>query len=424
MKNRDLFLLVLFAVLIFIVAFLYYENIDLMKQDFTVFKHFVFKLEKVLLIIFIAGGILTFAIYRSFRLSSNLSWRANRHFVRALNNLYSSRYEEAKEDILKALDIAPKNYDLLMTAGVIEKRLKNYDTAYELFLNAFKRKPTIQAFQKMIDVIKAGRLSVDSEELYYLSKEIPKPDRGFGRKLLLDYFKEKKEWEWAYRVFNRGRKYRPDIYTDKLRVEIEYEIAKKEKSKKKLREIIKEFPDFAPAYMFYAQLLKEEGKFDEMVEVLKNGFYKTHIVEFLQMIEDYFLEKSDPEGAVEALNEVVLNENYNVLAQFFLGKLYYRLELLEKAREIFENIKGEVRYIPGLYYYLADIYRKRKDFDTAFSYLKQLAKEQHLDKFRFKCESCGWEMEKWSERCPKCGEINSVRIMFEAYTSDSSVFVL
>ncbi|BBB32034.1 hypothetical protein TTHT_0439 [Thermotomaculum hydrothermale] len=424
MKNRDLILIILFAVLIFIVAFLYYENVELLRQNFTVFGHFFFKLQTILLVIFLLGGIVTFAIYRSFRLSSNLSWRANRFFVRALNNLYSSRYEEAREEILKALDISPKNYDLLMTAGVIEKRLKNYDKAYEYFLIAFKRKPTIQAFQKMIDAIKAGNLKVDSEELYYLSKEIPKPDRGFGRKLLLDYFKEKKEWEWAYKVFNRGKKYRPDIYTDKLRVEIEYEIAKKEKSKKKLKEIIKEFPDFAPAYMFYAKLLQEEGKFDEMVEILKNGYYKTHIVEFLQMIEDYFLEKSDPEGAVETLNEIVLNENYNVLAQFFLGKLYYRLELLEKAREIFENIKGEVRYIPGLYYYLADIYRKRSDFDTAFAYLKQLAKEQHLDKFRFKCENCGWEMEKWSERCPKCGEINSVRIMYEAYTSDSSIFML
>ncbi len=424
MKNRDLILFVLFLILISFVGFIYYENIDLMKQDFTVFKHFVFKLQTILLVIFILGGFITFTIYRSFRLSSNLSWRANRYFVRALNNLYSSRYDEAKDDILKALEIAPKNYDLLMTAGVIEKRLGNYQSSYELFLTAFKRKPTIQAFQKMINVIKDGNLKVDNEELYYLSKEIPKSDRGYGRKLLLDYYKEKKEWEWAYRVFNRGKKYRPDLYNDRLKVEIEYEIAKKEKAKKKLKQIIKEFPDFAPAYMFYARLLKEDGRFDEMVDVLKNGFYKTRIVEFLQMIEDYFLEKGDPEGAIENLNEIVLNENYDVLAQFFLGKLYYRLELLEKAREIFENIKGEVRYIPGLYYYLADIYRKRKDFDTAFSYLKQLATEQHLDKFRFKCKECGWEMEKWSERCPKCGEINSVRIMFEAYTSDSSIFML
>jgi len=424
MKNRNVFLIILFSLLVFVVAVLYYENIDLLKQDFTVFKHFSLKLEFVLLIIFVLGGLLTFGIYRSLRLSSNLSWRANRHFVKALNNLYSSRFEEAKKEIQKALEVSPKNYDLLMTAGVIEKRLKNYDTSYQYFLDAFKRKPTIQAFQKMIDVIKDGNLKVDSEELYYLSKEIPKSDRGYGRKLLLDYYREKKEWDWAYKVFKRGRKYRPDIYTDKLRVEIEYELAKKEKSGKRLKEIINEFPDFAPAYMFYASMLKESGDYKEMIEVLKNGFYKTHIVEFLQMIEDYFLENSDPEGAIETLNEIVLNENYNILAQFFLGKLYYRLELLEKAREIFENIKGEVRYIPGLYYYLADIYRKRNDYDTAFAYLKQLAKEQHLDKFRFKCENCGWEMERWSERCPKCGEINSVRIFYEAYTSDGSVFML
>ncbi len=424
MKKKDMVTVFLLIILTGMVALLYYENIDLLKQDFSVFKHFSLKLEIILLIIFLAGGLITFGIYRSLRLSSNLSWRANRHFVKALNNLYSSRFKEAKEEITKALEISPKNYDLLMTAGVIEKRLKNYEGAYQFFLSAFKRKPTIQAFQKMIDVIEEGNLKIDSEELYYISKEIPKPDRGFGRKLLLDYFKGKKEWEWAYRVFKRGRKYRPDIYNDKLRVEIEYELAKKNRSSKQLKEIIKEFPDFAPAYMFYAKLLKEKGDYAEMVEILKKGFYKTHIVEFLQMIEDYYLEQSDPEGAIEVLNEIVLNENYNILAQFFLGKLYYRLEVSEKAREIFENIKGEIRYIPGLYYYLADIYRKKGDIDTAFSYLKQLAKEAHLDKFRFKCKECGWEMENWSERCPQCGEINSIRILYEKYHTDTSVFVL
>ncbi len=424
MKKKDVVLIGILILIFVFVVIVYYENIELLKSDFSVFKHYVLRLDIVLLFIFLSGGIVTFTVYRNLRLSSNLSWKANRHFIRALNNLYSSRYREAKDEIKKALESSPKNYDLLMTSGVIEKRLGNFPESYNLFLAAFKRKPTIQAFQKMIEVIKVGNLNIEPEDLYYLSKEIPKPDRGYGRKLLLDYFKEKKEWEWAYRVFNKGRKYRPDIYNDKLMVELEYEIAKKEESRKKLKQIIKEFPDFAPAYMFYAGLLKKDGKFEEMIEVLKIGFNKTHIVEFLQMIEDYFIEKGEPEKAIEILNEIVLNENYNVLAQFFLGKLYYRLELLERAREIFENIKGEVRYIPGLYYYLADIYRKRKDFDTAFSYLKQLAREQHLDKFRFRCNNCNREMEKWSERCPWCGEINSVRILFEAYSPDSSVFML
>ncbi|RMF10141.1 MAG: hypothetical protein D6762_02185, partial [Candidatus Neomarinimicrobiota bacterium] len=152
---------------------------------------------------------------------------------------------------------------------------------------------------------------------------------------------------------------------------------------------------------------------------------RTHLVVFLERIESHLLAAEDPERAVEELGQIVLNENHHLLARFYLGKLYYRLEMLDKAREIFENLQGEVAYIPALPHFLARIYYRKGDTATAFRYMEELVDRADVLTFRFHCDQCHVPLDAWSERCPTCHTINSVRMIYEELHADAApIFML
>jgi len=425
MKFRTIVLISLVVLILIFISAAVYMNQELLKTSFQLPVGLEVALDRVLILVFFAGTLGAFLMYRSIRLDTNLTWRTSRHFIHALNHLYANSYEEALEDIRKAYTKSGNNYDILMTMGVIHKRLEHFDDAVTAFRKAFSRKTTVQAFMKLLDVLPDADTQCDHRELLKLVQKIRKESRATAYRALLSYLKLSGDWVRAVKIYWKGRKEDPEHFPEKEGAEIRYELGKTRESERILKELIADFPDFTPAYVRYGQLLHTKGKINDMLAVMKQGFSRTHIVVFLQMIEDVLLEHGNPEAAVEELGQIVLNENHHVLARFYLGKLYYRLEMLEKAREIFENLEGEVAYIPALTYYLARIYHRKDDYHSAIHYLEQLVGQAHLLDFRFHCSDCNAPLNEWTERCPQCGCINSVRMIFEELKSDSApIFML
>ena len=425
MKFRTIALVSLIVLILIFISAAVYMNHDLLKMSFHLPAGLEVDLDRVLILVFFAGTLGAFLMYRSIRLNTNLTWRTSRYFIQALNHLYADQFEDALEDIEKAYSKSEKNYDILMTMGVIYKRLGRFEDAAAAFRKAFSRKTTVQAFLKLLDVLPACELGWDHRELIKLAHKIRKESRATAFRALLDYLKESGDWVRSVKVYWKGRKENPELFPENEGAEIRYELGKTRESEHILKELIADFPEFTPAYVRYGQLLRKKGKIPEMLAVMKHGFSRTHIVVFLQMIEDVLLEQGNPEAAVEELGQIVLNENHHILARFYLGKLYYRLEMLEKAREIFEQLEGEVAYIPALTFYLARIYHRKGEHHAAIHYLEQLVEHAQLLDFRFHCSKCGSPLNQWAERCPQCGCINSVRMIFEELKSDSTpIFML
>ena len=425
MKYRHMLLLFLVAVSLVFIGSAFYLNQGLLAGDFRLPFGVSISVEHLLLLVFGAGVVISFLLYRSVRLDNNLTWSSSRLFVRALNHLYADRFEDALADIEAAYRKSGSNYDVLMTMGVIYKRLGRAEESLESFRSAFARKPTVQAFLKITDLLKERAMEVEPESLARLVTKLPRESRTTAYRALLTYLKRTGEWTLAFKTYRKARKEDASRFPESEGAELRYELGKLRGSKRIMKDLIDDFPSFAPAYARYAELLRESGNLEEMLRVLKDGFSQTRIVIFLQLIEDHLLTSDNPERAVEELGQIVLNENHHVLARFYLGKLYYRLEMLDKAREIFENLEGEVEYIPALPHYLARIYFRKGNVQTAFRYMEELVERTHVLSFRFNCDHCHDLLDEWSERCPKCGTINSVRMIYEELKSDTApIFML
>lgn len=425
MKYRHMFLLVLLAVALVFIGSAFYLNQALLARDFRLPFQMTMSVEHLLIMVFVAGILVSFLLYRSIRLDNNLTWSSNRLFVRALNHLYADRFEEAFNEIETAYRKSGNNYDILMTRGVICKRLERIPESLASFQKAFSRKPTIQAYLKIIDLLDDHGAEMEPAVLSKLLQKLGRESRPAAYRALLDHLKRSGEWTLAFKVYRKARKEDTGRFPETEGAELRYELGKLRGSRRIMKDLIGDFPAFAPAYDAYAELLKETGDTEEMLKVLKEGFSRTRIVIFLQKIEDHLLTNENPERAVEELGQIMLNENHHVLARFYLGKLYYRLEMLDKAREIFENLEGEVEYIPALPHFLAHIYFRKGNVQTAFRYMEELVERTHVLSFRFHCDNCHELLDEWTERCPKCSTINSVRMIYEELKSDTApIFML
>ncbi len=425
MRKKHIIYTIVIVALLLIVTLSLSNNQELINAEYKLIGNLLsVPLDILFLIVFILGGVGSFLIYRAVRLDKNLTWSSSRHFTKALNYLYSDKFDLALEEIKLALDKSPKNYDLLMTAGVIYKRLKDYENSYNHFLKAFEKKPTVQAVFKIVDLLLEGKIDKNDKEVFNYLKKLSKEDRIPAYKAFIKYLKKKGNWELAFDVVKKSIAIDENSFSANEMAEIKYELGKKNNSEKIMKEIVKSYPDFAPGLITYAEILKKQGKTNEMIEVLKKGFSNTKLVIFLQKLEDYFLSNEMPEKAVEVLGEIVLNENHNVLARYYLGKLYYRLEMLNKAKEIFKNLEGEIEYIPGLYFHLAKVFKRLGDYETSYSYMKDLVTRSDILKFKFVCKACDKYTDEWTERCPSCNAIGSIRMRYEELKSEDVPFFM
>lgn len=177
--------------------------------------------------------------------------------------------------------------------------------------------------------------------------------------------------------------------------------------------ILEEEPDFLPARILLGEAYLEVGDESAALDVWRQGFDETGSPVFLQRLEDHFIEQEDPMRAIETLREIIAQASNDVLARFFLGRLYYRLEMLEEAERTLQPLGESVEKSPTYHFILARIRERRGEMGRAASSYRRCVRQLGLATSRFRCRSCGTSWEEWHDRCDRCGLWNSVELALE-----------
>jgi lipopolysaccharide biosynthesis regulator YciM len=130
------------------------------------------------------------------------------------------------------------------------------------------------------------------------------------------------------------------------------------------------------------------------------------------MLEEHFLQRDHPEAAIEALKRCVAGSRKDTLARFYLGKLYFRLEMLDEASAVLSALEGRASYAPTLHYLLGRIHERRANFRDAAGQYRKVVREMDLVHLEYRCRRCAETSTDWLERCPACGEWNTVEVNF------------
>ena len=195
---------------------------------------------------------------------------------------------------------------------------------------------------------------------------------------------------------------------------VEYlESGRLEEAEELFAEILDREPQFIPALVMLgeARLLRDQEQ--AALAVWKGGFEGTGSPTLLQRIEDYFIEKGLPREAIETLHELIGSTENDLLPRFYLGRLFYRLEMHDEAFKVLDGLRDRIQSSPTYHYLLARIHERRGEMHKAVESYSTSAHEAGIGVAEYLCSACEKSHKKWTARCNKCGAWNSIDLDFK-----------
>ena len=95
---------------------------------------------------------------------------------------------------------------------------------------------------------------------------------------------------------------------------------------------------FLPAYLGTAEVIMTKGETEEAINLLEKGFEQLNSVILLARLEDLLISVGEPGRLIRFYKNALTRSPQDNGLKFLLGKLYYRLEMVDDAIEILNSI--------------------------------------------------------------------------------------
>lgn len=426
-----LFVLVLFALGYF--AILNKEPIT-----FAVTTKTIYETSKITLILISSaiGAALMLLVYfvrdtkrfidrRQYHRRQKKDMKVQELYSKALNAILADNEDEAKSALEVILQEDPQHMDALLRLGDIAAGDEDYQKA----LNYYKRASGIQP--RNVEVLfslervmeKTGRTA---EALAYLDDILESdPDNLTALYRKRPLLEKKDAWDDLISIqrtiikseHNEKDRRREQINLLGYKYEqgrFSLENGELEKAKKAFRTILRMDRNFVPAYLGLAETMLREGETEEALNFLEQGFEQTTSAIILARIEDLLINLGEPGRLIRFYKSNTSREPGSQTLRFFMGKLFYRLEMLDDAFDTLLSIDGGSSPYPELHHLLGNIYMRRKQYEHAAEEFRKTIGVRKSFIMPYSCSRCDYYARDWSGRCPNCREWNTFQFSFSS----------
>ncbi len=418
--------IIIFLVLLSLLAFFNKGMVEL-----TVWQDMIYTVPVIaLILVSVAVGILSTAVIVLIRDTKRYleSWQIQRQqkkeakvqesYSKGLDAYYASRLGEASEFFDRVLESEPEHVNALLRQGDIAQQDKDYVKAKNFYMRAKEAKPRgievllsiadlYEIQEKWQDALKAldDILEIDSENNKVLHKK-RSIFESTGRleevidvqhKILKSKLTPEEEKDESTK-FN-GYKYElGKHYIDK---------GDADKGVKTLKALVKADKDFIAAYIALAEGYLKEEKHKDAEAIFKKGYEETSSMVFLVWMEDFFIKQGEPGSIIDIYQKAIQKDRNDIRLQFFLAKLYYRLEMIDYAFDTINSMDTTSFDHPGLHILLGNIHERRSQFEEAKDEFKKALRAGRPLVVPFCCSHCSFSTRDWAGRCPECRSWNT-----------------
>lgn len=437
MLRRIFFFLIILGIILLILAIGYLANInrDVVTINLAWKTYEISKIGLVLLS-WATGALLVIFII-AFRDTRRyfLNWRATRiqrkeskiqeMYSKGVNALLARRNTEAISYFDKILLQDHRNVDALLRLGNLHHRDKNINEAIRLHQKARDLSPiNIEVlFALEADYEEARRwedalqilndiLNIDETNLSALYK-------------MRDIYQRQGRWEDANMIQIKILKatFSPeDKASEQQRfIGMRYELGRSllegsnlDKAKRVFKGVLKLNKDFIPAYLGLGEVYLREGNVAEASELWEKAYQSTSSVILLLRLEDHYLFLGEPNRIIELYQRALSSKPNDPVINFFLGKLFYRLEMIDDAYDLLTSLDSGTENLPDLHKLIGNIYLRRGSPDKAAQEFKKALKFRKKVVVPYICNICKYQSKDWSGRCPQCGKWNTYNLYLES----------
>jgi len=298
--------------------------------------------------------------------------------------------EEALYWLERARLIDMKNVDILLSEAGLYQRMKRFDEAIRTLNLAIGLDETnLKALRSLREICLNSRRW---EEAIRIQKSILKLTKG-------------KQTEEEETLCYLGLKYEHARELLSQGGEENLENALKE-----AKEIVRERKTFLPGFVLLGDIYLRIGKWASAGKVWGKSFTRFKSIIFIVRLEDLYLDREDPSTLLRIYQRALRQNPNNWVIAFFYAKLCLRLEMLDEALEVINEISLKRMDFPALHRLLAEIYLHKKDFGRAAQEFEKTFELSGTSYLSFSCSACERESIEWVAYCPQCHQWSTYTI--------------
>jgi lipopolysaccharide biosynthesis regulator YciM len=439
MRPRTVAAILFFLAVVVSVAYLSNLNFELLTRRFALSPQSTVPVYAVVLAAFLAGFLPAVSVLVAKTLRRDLDLRRDRRAhreARSLEGAYrraadfqaDGQWSKAASELEGLLKGRAEGFGALVRYGEVLRHLGRAEEALEIHRKASVLYPQSVSilYQLAEDYEALSQPEVSSQIRDRILRDFP----GVGVRVLRrrrNAALARRDWKEAFRLQERLETLLGEG-ADSLEMERERDVRRGlayqrgedllqtervGEARQLFGRILEEEPRFIPARI----LLGEAHLLDDdpagAAEVWREGFRLTGSPVFLQRIEDHFIEREEPMEAIETLHEMIAESDNELLPRFFLGRLYYRLEMHEEALRILSELREQIHPSPTFHFLLARIHERRGEMAKAVAELSACVAEAGITTQEYQCRHCRAKYSDWTDRCESCGAWNSVEMDFK-----------
>lgn len=346
-------------------------------------------------------------------------------YSKALNSLLAQNEDDAKGFLQGVLSKEPQHLDALLRLGDIAISEEDFQKASEYYQRARNLNPqnleTLFSMERLME--RTGRWS---DALHYLEEILDIDEENLSALYRKRGILEKQgRWDEVVSVQKFIMK---NEHTDKDKtrerqnlVGYKYEYGRQslengelEKAKKAFRTVQRLEKDFIPATLGLAEVLLREGENEEAVNLLEKCYEETSSMIILARLEDLLINLGEPARLIRIYKNNLSRHPQDPIIKFFLGKLFYRLEMIDDAFETLSYIDTGSAAYPELHQLMGNLYLKRYQPDRAVQEFRKALNMKVALKHPYCCRECGYTSSEWSGRCDSCKKWNTFQFNLDS----------
>jgi tetratricopeptide (TPR) repeat protein len=339
-------------------------------------------------------------------------------YSKGLNAFFAFRYEESTELFDRIIESDPSHINALLRLGDMSLRKGDFIRAKDFYLRAKEIKPrNIEILLSLTTVSESQQKW--QEALKYLESILEIDDENIHiLHMKRDIFEKNRKWDDVIEVQNKILKCKllpeEELEENKKLLGYKYELGRyyievgdADKSIKTLKDIIKKEENFAAAYLALAEAYVRDGNTKEAEDMLLKGHEATSSLVILARLEDHYIAEGEPGKIIDIYQHAIQKNRKDPGLQFFLAKLYYRLEMIDYAQDTLNSIDVSAFDCPDLHVLRGSVHERRAELQEAIEEFKKALNAEKPLLVPFCCQKCSYTSNDWSGRCPDCKNWNT-----------------
>jgi lipopolysaccharide biosynthesis regulator YciM len=167
--------------------------------------------------------------------------------------------------------------------------------------------------------------------------------------------------------------------------------------------------DFLPAALALGDAHESSGDHREAVRTWERAAETRPALPLLARLERVYRGEARPTRMISLYRTAAERVPDDLALAAALGRVYFELEMLDEAADVFEKLEVRAPDLPVVHAFLGAVFERRGDVRDAFDEYRRALRLAHGFDWPHRCQACGAIAPTWQDRCPQCQRWNTLR---------------